>query len=112
MDEAASATALRSVRLLPAFDQYVVAATRHAARLLPGPCRDRIYRPQGWLSPVLAVGGKMLGVWRHERKGARIVVQIQPFVPLRPWARRGAEEKAEQLAGFLGGLLELELQAL
>ena len=51
--EIAEATLAPSVRLLPAFDQYVVMATRHAERLMPGPFKDRVYRPQGWLSPVV-----------------------------------------------------------
>ena len=62
----------RTVRLLPAFDQYVVTATRHAERLMPGPFKARVYRPQGWLSPVLLVGGRMEGVWRQEVKGRRL----------------------------------------
>jgi hypothetical protein len=97
----------RTVGLLPAFDQYVVGATRHADHLLPGPFRDRVYRPQGWLTPVLAVGGRMLGVWRHERKGSRVTVQIEPFVALPPVVRRATKEEAEQLATFLGGTLDL-----
>jgi hypothetical protein len=107
LDDVASAAPLRSVRLLPAFDQYVVAATRHARHLLPGPFRDRVYRPQGWLSPVVAAGGKMVGVWRHERKGSRLAVEIEPFAPLPRWARTGAEQEAARLAPFLGGALDL-----
>ena len=57
-----------SVRLLPGFDQYVAAASRHAEHLLPRGLRSRIYRRQGWLSPVLLVDGMMQGVWRHEIK--------------------------------------------
>src|SRR6266540_408606 len=47
---------------LPAWhgDQDVVAATRHAEQLMPGPFKDRVYRPQGWLSPVLLARGRML----------------------------------------------------
>ncbi|MET0228238.1 MAG: crosslink repair DNA glycosylase YcaQ family protein, partial [Actinomycetes bacterium] len=52
----------RTVRLLPAFDQYVVTATLQAEHLLPGPFKARVYRPQGWLSPVLLVGGRMEGL--------------------------------------------------
>ena len=69
----------RSVRLLPAFDQYVVAASLHAVHLLPGDFKKAIYRPQGWISPVLLVNGRMDGVWRHERKGKRIEVRVEPF---------------------------------
>jgi hypothetical protein len=98
----------RTVRLLPAFDQYVVTATVHAERLLPGPFKARVYRPQGWLSPVLLVGGRMEGVWRQETKGRRVQVTIEPFAgPLPAWARRAAEAEAERLAAFAGGQLEL-----
>ncbi len=96
-----------SVRLLPAFDQYVIAASRHAQTFLPGPFKDRIYRPQGWLSPVLLVDGRMDGVWKQERKGSRLLVQIEPFVDLPAWARESAEAEAEQLAAFMGRTLEL-----
>lgn len=98
----------RSVRLLPAFDQYVVAASPHAEHLLPGDLRSRVYRPQGWLSPVLLVNGVMYGIWRHEIKGVRVELVIEPFVQLAIWAKRAAEEEAERLAEFLGGSLRLE----
>jgi len=62
----------RSVNLLPGFDQYVICASWHASKLLPGDLRSRIYRPQGWISPVLLAGGFMHGVWRHEIKGGRV----------------------------------------
>jgi Winged helix DNA-binding domain len=101
------AAASRSVRLLPAFDQYVVTATRQAGHLLPGPFKDRIYRPQGWLSPVLLVGGRMDGTWRQEATGGRLRVTIGPFTALPAWARRGAEAEAERLAAWTGARLEL-----
>src|SRR6266545_282664 len=95
------------VRLLPAFDQYVVTASRHADRLLPGPFRDRVYRPQGWLSPVLLVDGHLQGVWRHEVKGRRVLVSIEPFVKLAARTREAAEHEAERLAAFTGATLDL-----
>jgi uncharacterized protein YcaQ len=107
MADAAAATPVRSVRLLPAFDQLVVTATRHAARLLPGPFEPRIYRPQGWLSPVVLADGRWVGVWRHERKGSRVEVSVEPFVELAGTTRRSVEVEAERLAAFLGGTLTL-----
>ena len=97
----------RSVRLLPGFDQYVVAASRHADHLLPGDLRSRVYRPQGWISPVLLVNGFMQGVWRHEIKGSRVEVAVEPFVRTPAWVRRAAAEEAERLAQFLGAGLSL-----
>jgi hypothetical protein len=60
-----------TTRLLPAFDQYVIAATRHSDGLTIGSDSQtaRIYRPQGWLTPVVAVDGMLAGVWRWERQG-------------------------------------------
>jgi Winged helix DNA-binding domain len=103
----AGAAPSRSVRLLPAFDQYVVTATRQADHLTPGPFTQRIYRPQGWLSPVLLVGGRMDGVWRQEAKGRRLRVTIEPFATLPGWARRAAEGEAERMAAWSGAELEL-----
>jgi len=98
----------RSVRLLPAFDQYVITATRQADHLTPGPFKARIYRPQGWLSPVLLVGGRMDGVWRQEAKGRRLRVTVEPFARQPAWARRAAEAEAERLAAWNGTQLELD----
>jgi hypothetical protein len=105
--EAAVAGPSGTVRLVPAFDPYVVAASPHADRLLPGPFRGRVYRPQGWISPVVLVDGRMAGVWRHERKGERLLVSIEPFGALPAWAQRAAEGEAARLATFVGGRLEL-----
>ena len=105
--EAAAGEPPSGVRLLPGFDQYVIAATRHAEALMPGPFKPRVHRPQGWISPVLLVDGLQAGVWRHERKGKRLLVAVEPFAPVPATARRAAEEEAERLAAFLGGELEL-----
>ncbi len=55
----------------------------------------------------MLVDGRMDGVWRHERKGNRLAVRIEPFVALPAWARRGVEAEAERLARFAGGGLDL-----
>jgi hypothetical protein len=98
------------VRLLPAFDQYVVAATRHSDALTPGATSraDAIYRPQGWLTPVVCVDGLFTGVWRHERKGNRVSVEVEPFGARMPKATRaGVEDEAQRLAAFLDADLDL-----
>ena len=105
--ELEAATDSRCVRLLPGFDQYVIGATLHAEQLLPGDFKARVHRPQGWVSPVLLVDGRMDGVWRHERSGRRVTVTIEPFVAVPAWARRAAEQEAERLAAYLGGSLDL-----
>ena len=108
--EARELPALRSVRLLPAFDQYVIGASRHAEHLLAADVRSRVYRPQGWISPVLLVDGFMQGVWRHALKGSRLEVLISPFINIPLRVRRAAEDEAERLAGFFGAKLCLSWQ--
>jgi hypothetical protein len=107
VEGAAAAEPAGSVRLLPAFDHYVVAAPRDRDPVLPAAQRARVYRPQGWLSPVLLVDGRMAGVWSHERRGARLAVEVEPFARLTRDQRAVAEAEAQALAAFLGGELEL-----
>ena len=110
--EAASCAPSGVVRLVPAFDQYVVGATLHAAALLPSEdLRARVYRAQGWLSPVLLVDGRMEGVWRFERKGRHIAISIEPFRRQGAKVRKTAEAEAERVASFLGGEMRLEWAA-
>jgi hypothetical protein len=81
-----------AVRLLPAFDQYVVAAPRdRTATAQP----ERIYRPGGWFSPVLLVDGVMAGVWAREGDE----VTIEPFGALSGAVRAAAEAEAARLPG-------------
>lgn len=98
------------VRLLPAFDQYVVAATRHSDALTVGKASQakRIYRPQGWLTPVVVADGQFAGVWSWERKGKTLNISVEPFAARVPKAlRAGVEDEAERLTAFLGGALAL-----
>src|SRR4051794_38639017 len=99
------------VRLLPAFDQYVVAGPRDVEAILPAEYKPRVFRPQGWLSPVLLVDGRIEGVWRHERKGSRLVVTIDPFSPQPPAVVEGVEAEAARLVTYLGGELELAVRS-
>jgi Winged helix DNA-binding domain len=103
--EAARTTPSQVARLLPGFDMWVIGAARDAEAQLDPEHKDRVYRNQGWISPVLLVNGRMDGVWKHERKGKRLVVTIEPFAKVPRWARAQAEAEAERLAAFLGGAL-------
>ena len=99
----AAAEPTGTVRLLPGFDHYVVAAPRDADAVLAPAHRARVYRPQGWLSPVLVADGRIEGVWSHEAKGDRVAVAIEPFGRPRRDVKAAAEAEAARLAAFLGG---------
>lgn len=94
VDAIAAAEPEGHVRLLPAFDQYVVAAPRDdRATVAP----ERIYRPGGWFSPVLLVDGVMAGVWAQEDG----VVTIEPFADVGAEVRAAAAAEAARLADDL-----------
>ena len=105
--EAAAAEPVKVARLLPGFDMWQIGASRDAAALLDPAEKKRVYRNQGWISPVLLVNGRMDGVWSHERKGKRLTVTIEPFGRVPKWARTQAEAEAERLAAYLGGDLSV-----
>jgi hypothetical protein len=107
VDAAAAATPAGTVRLLPGFDQYVVAAPRGAEAVLAAEHRARVYRPQGWISPAVVVDGRIAGVWEHEAKGGAVTVRVTPFARPDAALRAGVEAEAERLAAFLGGALAL-----
>jgi hypothetical protein len=98
------------VRLLPAFDQWVVCASRRVPALSDPEHHGRIYRAQGWVSPVLLVNGRMAGIWKHEQKGTTVSVKVEPFAKLPRWVGPHIADEAGRVADFLGGKLELTLQ--
>jgi hypothetical protein len=63
------------VRLLPAFDQYVLAAARDIEPLVPPERRREVFRTAGWVSPTIVRGGAVVGTW-FPKDGA---------VDVRPW---------------------------
>lgn len=63
-----------SVHLLPAFDPYTVGSLRQIDRVVTGPNKAKVSRPQGWISPTLVVDGRIEGVWDEG--------VVTPFGPL------------------------------
>jgi len=102
VDEIASADPPDAARLLPGFDPWVVGTLRYLPAQLDPALKARVYRPQGWISPVILVNGRMAGVWKHERKGSHLVVELEPFGRLPRWAKPQLDAEADRLAAFLG----------
>lgn len=89
-----------TARLLPAFDPWTIGATRRNPAFLDPVHHARVYRPQGWISPVLLVNGYIAGVWRHEQKPRQFKVELEPFDRLPRWAREQLDGEVQQLASF------------
>jgi hypothetical protein len=58
------------VRLLPGFDQWTITAPRDEDAVVTSATRGAVYRPQGWLSPIIARDGVALGTWTRAPGGA------------------------------------------
>src|SRR5262249_4851450 len=67
-----------SVRLLGAFDSFLLA---HATKehLVDPRFYKRVYRPQGWISPVVLRGATIVGVWFPESLGATTLLRVEFF---------------------------------
>lgn len=86
----------KTVRLLPAFDPYVVGA-RPREHLVGARHQATIYRAQGWISPVVLVDGAAAGIWKQERGR----VELELFGPISRAARHAIDDEAERLRAFL-----------
>jgi hypothetical protein len=98
------------VRLLPHFDVYTIAVARHSQYLLPPAQRKRVYRAQGWISPVVLVDGRIAGVWEYDRQRAPVPVTVSLFAPPTEQVRQGIADEAAQLGQFLEAEVALTVQ--
>ena len=90
-----------AVRLLGAFDSFLLAHATKAHLVAPR-FYKRVYRPQGWISPVVLRGGTIIGVWSPKSVGKATMLTVELFARARPALRRAIEREAEQMGAFLG----------
>lgn len=98
-----------SVRLLPHFDPYLL-AHRDKDHLVEARHYKRVYRNQGWISPVVLVDGAVAGVWSYKRQGRKLQIMIEPLQKLTRTVRDALAQEAEALAGFFESTLELVIR--
>lgn len=90
----------QTVRLLPGFDPYTLGLRRVTQAALPVAYKGRVFRPQGWISALVLVGGRVVGVWKHEAKKAQITITVSPFEPISQHVRAGIEQEAVRLGPY------------
>lgn len=95
------------MRLLPYFDVYTIAVAKQAESLMPAEHKAKVYRPQGWISPVLIDDGRIIGTWEYETKKAKILVTLFPFEPLTTRQKDALFPQVQRLALFFGGNVEV-----
>lgn len=84
-----------------AFDAFLLA---HATKthLVDRSNYKRVWRAQGWVSPVVLLGGTIAGVWFAKRNGNRCTLDVDLFDRQPRAIRDGIAREADALGGFLG----------
>ncbi len=92
-DPQSVAAAADAVRLLPPFDELLLGYTDRSASLEPAYAHHVAPGANGLFRPVVAAGGRILGLWRVERRSTPSV-EFDPFVSFPPDALPALEEAA------------------
>jgi hypothetical protein len=97
-----TASAVKSdVRLLPAFDTYLLGYRRRDLAV-PPPLQRRLQRGGGWIHPAVVVNGLAVGAWGLRTAGSRDgQVTIEPFAAMSPAVRARVRMEAEDIGRFL-----------
>ncbi|TMI32668.1 winged helix DNA-binding domain-containing protein [Candidatus Bathyarchaeota archaeon] len=92
---------VRSVKLLPSWDCYVM--FYHPRELFVSQNdRARVFRKLEGNAPVLLINGVAGGVWEQRRKGSHIELRVHPFSHLDSRHKQLVREEAASLGEFLG----------
>lgn len=96
------------LRLLAGFDVYVIGQADKSL-VYPSEHAARVSRKSGWISPVVTVGGKVVGVWFHTTKPRQVEVTVELFERLDGRRQRELKAEVEALESFFGrpcGIIE------
>ncbi len=88
------------VRLVPYFDSFLLGHKSHL-NIVDEKNRKKVYRSQGWVSPVVLVDGRALGVWSHIQKKDDLEVRVTPFSKLSSQVSDRVKEEMSDLGRFL-----------
>jgi Winged helix DNA-binding domain len=98
VEELADIEACRGTRLLSGFDQYLLGPGTNDEALLPKEHRSAVSRTSGWISPIVVVNGRVVGVWNivdHE-------LVVSPFPDSGRLPRKDLEKEAAHVARAIG----------
>jgi hypothetical protein len=88
------------VRLLPYFDVYLL-GHKDRQHIVDKKHQSKVFRSQGWISPVVLVDGRVVGIWKHTQEKNRLLVNVEKFKPLSKQIRAAVQDEAQELGRFL-----------
>ena len=96
------------VRLLPAFDTYLLGYRRRDLAV-PRELQARLQRGGGWIHPAVVVNGRAVAAWSLRKSGGRGTVSVEPSGPITRAIRAGIDLEVADIGRFLDLSLELEI---
>ncbi|MBD3162593.1 MAG: hypothetical protein GF346_09520 [Candidatus Eisenbacteria bacterium] len=96
-----SAEPTGALRLLPNFDVTLM-GHRDKDLYLDRTRYKEVFRQAGWVSPVILLDGRVIGIWSHRLAGKALRVRLEPFASLPRGGRGRLRGEGEALARFLG----------
>ena len=93
-------SATQQVRLLPAFDAYLLGYRRRDLAVPPA-LQRRLQRGGGWLHPAVVVNGRAVAAWSLRKSGDRGLLQVEPFESITRAVRAGIEAEVADIGRFL-----------
>jgi hypothetical protein len=88
------------VRLLPAFDTYLL-GHKDRALIVDDRFARRVWPGGGWIHPTVAVDGAVAGTWRLAGRSRARTVAVEPFVDLDGEVVAALDAEIERLRVFL-----------
>jgi len=88
------------IRLLAYFDTFLL-GHKEREHLVTLEHQSRVYRPQGWIAPVLLINGRVNGIWKYALEKNHLRVQVTKFKPISRQASAAILEEGRDLARFL-----------
>ena len=88
---------MSSVHLLPYFDVYLL-AHRFKEHFLKPQFYKRVFRNQGWISPVVLINGEIAGVWSYKLSRKALEIEVELFTRVDSRTRKQIKDRAAELA--------------
>jgi hypothetical protein len=100
-DAAPRAPPVPVVRLLPAFDEYLL-GWRDRSFAVPAAHARRVHPGGGLIHPVVLVDGRAVAAWRRTARRGGLELRVEPFERLTAGTREALEAEAADVGRFLG----------
>ena len=89
------------VQLLGHFDTYLL-GHKERTQVVDERDRKRVFRPAGWIYPVVLVNGMALGNWSADAKARSTTINVEPFGRFPKGVRPALRQEAKDLGRFWG----------